>query len=128
MSGGLTLTLPIYGGVKKKFLIGMNWMNTTHYRSRNNVKQDYHKRIGKALPDEVKVASPLCTHYRLYYKNKRSDAPNIIAVVDKFLMDALQEHGVIEEDNVDHYVSSSWEVVEQDRDNPRVEVEIKEIV
>jgi len=124
---GLQLTLPIYGGKRKVFMVGMNWYSTTHYRTRNTIKKYYHERVGKDLPKGVKISSPLTTHYRLFYKNKRSDAPNIIAVVDKFLMDALQEHGVIDEDNVQHYVRSSWEVVEQDRDKPRVEVEIKEI-
>ncbi len=57
-----------------------------------------------------------------------SDAPNIVAVIDKFLLDALQESNVIENDNVQHYIRSSWEVVAQDRVNPRIEVEIKEIV
>jgi len=127
MGGSLKLSLPIYGGKRKKFMIGMNWYSTTHYRTRNTIKQYYHERVGKDLPNGAKVASPLTTHYRLFYKNKRSDAPNIIAVVDKFLMDALQEHGVIAEDNVQHYLGSSWEVVSQDRDNPRVEVEIKEV-
>ncbi len=126
IEGGLHLVLPIYGGKRKKFMVGMNWYSTTHYRTRNTIKQYYHERVGKDLPKGVKINSPLTTHYRLYYKNKRSDAGNIIAVVDKFLLDALQEFGAIDEDNVCHYVASSWEVVEQDRDNPRVEVWIKE--
>jgi len=124
---GVRLTLPIYGGVRKKFMLGLNWMNTAHYRTRNTVKQEFHKSVGKVLSKEIKLLSPVTTHYKVYYKNKRSDASNIIAVVDKFLMDALQEHGTIEEDNVQHYIKGSWEVVEQDRDNPRVEVEIKEV-
>ena len=61
----------------------------------------------------------------MYYKNKKSDAGNIVAVTEKFLMDALQVHNVIQEDNVQHYLKSTWVVMEQDRDNPRVEVTIK---
>jgi hypothetical protein len=41
-------------------------------------------------------------------------------------MDALQESGVIDNDNVQHYLYSSWEVVGQDKNNPRIEVAIME--
>ena len=127
MERGLNLVLPIYGGKRTKFMLGMNWYGTAHYRTRNSVKQEYHIMIGKVLPKDFKLNSPLTTHYKIYYKNMKSDASNIVAVVDKFLMDALQEFDVIVEDNVKHYIQSSWEVVEQDRDNPRIEVEIKEV-
>ena len=126
MSRGITLTLPIYAGVKKKYLLSLNWLQDAHYRGRNKVKQEFHTMIGKNLPKDWELLkSPLETHYKVYYKNKLSDAPNIVAVIDKFLMDALQEHGVIVQDNVQHYVKSSWEVIEQDRDNPRIIVTIK---
>lgn len=127
MSRAVSLTLPIYFGVKKKYMLGMNWYGTAHYRARNKVKQDFHNMIDKNLSKDYKLNSPLRTHYKVYYKNKLSDAPNIVAVIDKFLMDALQESGVIEQDNVQHYTQSSWEVIKQDRDNPRIEVEIEEV-
>lgn len=127
----LNLILPIYYGLKKKYMIGMNWYSTSHYRTTNKVKKDYHTRVGKILLDmgkkDYKLNSPIRTHYKVYYKNPISDASNIVAVIEKFLLDALQEHGVIEEDNVQHHLQGSWEVMEQDKDNPRVEVEIKEI-
>ena len=125
---GLELKLPIYVGKNPPKLLGMNWYSNAHYRTANAVKQEYHKAIGKILPkDFVCLKSPVRTSYRLYYKNKLSDANNIISITEKFLLDALQEHGIIVNDNVQHYIKSSWEVVEQDRDNPRVEVLIEEI-
>lgn len=125
MARELSLVLPIYAGVRKKYLLSLNWLQDAHYRGRNKVKQEFHTMIGKTLSKDYKISSPLTTHYKVYYKNKLSDAPNIVAVIDKFLMDALQEHGVIEQDNVQHYTKSSWEVIEQDRDNPRIIVTIK---
>lgn len=126
MAREVSLVLPIYAGKVKKYLLSLNWYGVAHYRSRNTVKQEFHKRVGEALPKGVVLTSPISTHYKLYYKNMKSDANNVIPVIDKFLMDALQENNVIEEDNVKHYVSGSWEVIEQDRDNPRIEVVIKE--
>lgn len=123
----INLTLPIYFGTRKKYMIGMNWYSTSHYRARNNVKQEFHKMVDKILSKDYKLNSPIKTHYKVYYKNILSDAPNVVAVIDKFLMDALQESNVIDNDNVQHYIHSSWEVVEQDKTNPRIEVEIMEI-
>ena len=124
--GKLTLTLPIYFGVRKKYMIGMNWYGTSHYRARNKVKQEFHKMVDKVVSNK-KINSPFKTHYKLYYKNKICDACNVIAVIDKFLLDALQESKVIIDDNVQHYIYSSWEVVEQDRNNPRIEVIVEEM-
>lgn len=122
----INLILPIYFGTRKKYMIGMNWYSTSHYRARNNVKQEFHKMVDKILSKGYKLSSPIKTHYKVYYKNILSDAPNVVAVIDKFLMDALQESGVIDNDNVQHYLYSSWEVVGQDKNNPRIEVAIME--
>ena len=122
----INLILPIYFGSRKKYMIGMNWYSTSHYRARNNVKQEFHKMVDKILSKGYKLNSPIKTHYKVYYKNILSDAPNVVAVIDKFLMDALQESGVIVNDNVQHYLYSSWEVVGQDKNNPRIEVAIME--
>ena len=126
MSRELNITLPIYFGVRKKYMIGMNWYSTAHYRARNKVKQEFHKMVGKVVSNN-KIKSPFKTHYKLYYKNRICDACNIVAVIDKFLLDALQEYEVIDEDNVQHYLASSWEVVEQDKENPRIEVCVEEL-
>lgn len=122
----INLILPIYFGSRKKYMIGMNWYSTSHYRARNNVKQEFHKMVDKILSKGYKLNSPIKAHYKVYYKNILSDAPNVVAVIDKFLMDALQESGVIDNDNVQHYIYGSWEVAGQDKNNPRIEVSIME--
>ena len=124
----INLILPIYFGSRKKYLMSLNWLQDVHYRARNKVKQDFHEQIGKILiNDKISFKGSIRTHYKLYYKNKLCDAPNVVAVIDKFLLDALQEHNIIVQDNVQYYIASSWEVVEQDKTNPRIEVEIMEI-
>lgn len=123
--GQLKITVPIYYGVRKKYMLGLNWLQDAHYRARNLVKQQFTDNIGKVLPKDCYLKSPIETHYKVYFKNKKSDAGNIVAVTEKFLMDALQVHNVIEEDNVQHYRKSAWVVMEQDTENPRVEVTVK---
>lgn len=124
--GQLKLTVPIYHGVRKRFMLGMNWMLMAHHTQIHTVKKSYMENIGKVLPSDMEMLkSPITIQYKVFYKNPRSDAGNIIATADKFVLDALQNHGVIEEDNVQHYTSSSWQVIERDSDEPRVEISIK---
>ena len=75
---------------------------------------------GKVYQWQIKVV------YNLYYKNIQSDVTNWIAVVDKFFLDVLQKEGCIIDDNVKYVIETVARVVEQDRENPRVEVEITE--
>lgn len=52
---------------------------------------------------------------------------NVISVVDKFLMDALQKKGVIKDD---HYKIVEWPSFEfggVDRENPRIDVFIEHV-
>lgn len=126
----MKLILPIYYThiVKRQpstILVGLNKYERMHHQPRNKMKQFYYALIRSKLalkPLKGKIA----THYTLYYKNKTCDAPNVVAVIDKILMDALQNYNIIEEDNVQTYISSSWCVGGIDKDNPRIEVEICE--
>ncbi len=63
-------------------------------------------------------------HIKLYYKNPNSDGSNIVAMMEKFTLDALQEHGITTNDTVNYHVGTTWEVVGQDKLNPRVDIEI----
>lgn len=72
-----------------------------------------------------KVKSPVVMHYTWYERDRRRDKDNI-AFAKKFIQDALVKAGILENDG--------WEQIEGftdsfrvDRENPRVEVEIKEI-
>jgi len=43
-------------------------------------------------------------------------------------MDGLQEGGKIQEDNCKFYLGGEWDIGGMDVDNPRVEVEVYEVV
>ena len=125
------MTLPIYYThiVKKKketFLVGLNKYERLHFQPRNKMKQYYYALIRPKIAIKP-IKGKIATHYTLYYKNKVSDAPNVVSVIDKMLMDALQEYGIIQQDNVQCYIKSSWEVGGQDKENPRIEVKISEM-
>ena len=125
------ITLPVYYSHKTKkgietMLVGMNKYERMHHIVRNTMKKYYYSLIASKLKN-VKISGKVKTHYTYFYKNSQSDAPNVVAVIDKMFMDQLQNSKVIKDDNVLNYIGSSWEVGEQDKVNPRIEIRIFEV-
>ena len=124
------LTLPIYHTFRrpragdKTILLTLNWYRNAHHYEQNSVKSAYHSVVASQLPADATTFSTFHTHYRLFYKNSASDPSNIIPIIEKCLLDALQEHHIIPNDNVQYHLSSSWEIASQDTIDPRVEVTI----
>ena len=65
--------------------------------------------------------------YMLYPSNSNCDLMNVVSVIDKFLNDALQDSGVIVNDNIKFYKHMIATVKEADKENPRIEIIIEEI-
>lgn len=129
----LSLTLPIYytqtfkTKKDKTFLVGLNWERNAHYFIKNEVKKHYHSLVSTQINQPVTPFKQISIHTELYYKNPSCDGRNIVPMIEKYLLDALQECGVIYNDNVTHDLGGSWAVAGQDKENPRVEITIKEI-
>lgn len=123
----IVIELPIYITTPKgkTKLIGMNWYRNTHFHEESKTKRYYHELVAMLLKrPRCHLTGSIKTSYKLYYKNSRSDLMNIVSIIDKYLMDALQEVKVINEDNVLSYRKCTIEVVGQDKKNPRVICEI----
>lgn len=73
----------------------------------------------------VKIKKPVETHYLWVVPNKRTDRDNV-AFAKKFVQDALVNAGVLEDDGWSHVVGFS-DRFEVDKDNPHIEVIIKEV-
>lgn len=127
----MQLTLPIYHTIEKKrsanktILVALNWYRNAFYHEQNSVKQEYHELVSNQVTDFK--FTQFTIHYKLYYKNPICDPSNIVAIVEKFLLDALQSSRVIPNDSVKYHLGSSWEVVGQDKDNPHIEAVISPI-
>lgn len=124
----LKLELPIYteGKGNRKTMLGMNWYRNVHYFKSNDVKKKYKEIVEEKIKGSKVKLKFYQIDYKLFYKVDSCDMMNIIAVVDKFLQDSLQELGIVENDNVQYCKKVTCEVGGQDKLNPRVEVEIKE--
>ena len=100
------LPLPVFskgrGDKKRELMVSLNNFFPMHYIQKNNVKQAYHATVKewvKTLP-KYKTIQP---NYKLFFNNKRKkDLDNYTFPMHKFLMDALVEGGIIEDDNYDY--------------------------
>lgn len=124
-----TVTSPLYIVKNKKgdkWYLNQNNYRNTHYQSLNNFKKKYKKlmepRIAH-LPWFNKVSITL----HIYARDKRLfDIDNIASVHLKFFLDSLTE-AHIEDDNYKFIPETHAYFKGIDKDNPRVEIIIKEI-
>jgi len=113
---------------ERTFLVNTNWFRNENPFTIDKVKQHYHELVLKALQgSKVKFEGKYSTEYKYCYKSSVSDASNVIAIVEKFSLDGLIEHGALKEDNVKAHTNSNGWSVEEDKANPRLEIIIKEI-
>ena len=129
----MTVTLPIYYTQEfktksnKTSLVGINVFRNAHHFLQNNMKKHFHSLVIEQLPPVVEVIQKFTVNYKLYYRSPVCDASNIVALIEKFYLDAIKEHGLIVDDNVNYHIRSSWEVISQDKVNPRIEITLKEL-
>lgn len=126
------ISLPIYytkhfkTKPSKSFLVGLNWWRNAYHHEQNEVKKHYHALIAvSVLPSPV--SGPFQLEILLYYKNSASDGSNVCPMMEKYILDALQELNIVKQDNVKYHYGTIWSIGGQDTSNPRVEITLKEI-
>lgn len=101
--------------------------NRTNVYLANKLKKD-NEAIIKAyiLKSKVKKVEnyPIDLKIKWYEKDRRRDADNVYSAI-KFILDAMVDTGVIAGDSR-KYVRNISNEIYVDKDNPRIEVEIKE--
>lgn len=111
---------------KKFFVLNLNIYRNTHYQILNKAKANYKELIQKQL-EGLSIEPPVSITY-IYYPpdNRRSDLGNVLPVHAKFFEDALVEYGCLPDDNYRIINKVTFEFGSVDKDNPRVEIFIKE--
>jgi Holliday junction resolvase RusA-like endonuclease len=136
----MILILPLHVVLPRKkqariFILNLNVYRNTHYIVLNQAKALYKEQVEQAYEEWLSVDSdryytfpdePYHFSYTVYPANNRAfDISNICSIVDKFTCDALQELGVIKNDNHKFISKVSYKIGKVDKDNPRVELEIE---
>lgn len=132
----LILPVRIQTSANKKFSLNLNTYRNAHHHTKNTAKKnfaaDLYTRNSQVLNEVIKAgnefAYPLHLQYKLFTKTKRKcDIANVLSIVDKFACDALVDLGLIVDDNYDYISKIEYLWGEVDKDNPRVELIIKEL-
>lgn len=129
----MTIVLPIYyiqefkTKANKTHLVGMNLYRNAHHFLQNAMKKHFQELVLEQLPSVEQKLKQFTVDYKIYYKSPVCDGSNIVALIEKFYLDAIKTHGLISDDNVNFHLGSTWSVAGQDKENPRIEIAIKEI-
>ena len=111
----------------KRYSCNLNGYKNTHYRTTNAMKKEFKEIITDDVLD-LPVMTRVKLHFVMHYENLRKfDIDNFLSIVSKFSCDALVELGRLPDDNFDHIVQVTGTVGAIDRDNPHIELRIKEI-
>ena len=111
----------------KRVSLNMNTYRNLHHRVNNNAKKVYFEELREQL-EGLSIQTPVEITYKVYKASKRRlDKMNVVSVVAKFLLDAITDYGCWEDDNDDYVKKETILPTELDRENPRVEIIIKEI-
>lgn len=123
----LFVMLPRKTKADKRVSLNMNTYRNLHHSVSGQAKKEYTKLVREQLIN-LDIQTPVEITYKVYKaSNRRLDKMNVISVVSKFLLDAITEYGCWEDDNDIHVKTETILPTELDRENPRVEVIIKEI-
>ena len=128
----MTVVLPIYyiqefkTKANKTHLVGMNLYRNAHHFLQNAMKKHFQELVLEQLPSVEQQLKQFTVNYKVYYKSPVCDGSNIVALIEKFYLDAIKTHGLISDDNVNYHVGSTWSVAGKDTINPRVEITIKD--
>tara|TARA_R110002050_G_scaffold118520_3_gene235971 strand:+ start:1183 stop:1548 length:366 start_codon:yes stop_codon:yes gene_type:complete len=111
----------------KRVSLNMNTYRNLHHRTSNDAKKTYTEALREQL-EGLSIQTPVEITYKVYKASKRRlDKMNVVSVVSKFLLDSITEYGCWEDDNDEYVKTETILPTELDRDNPRVEIIIKEI-
>ena len=117
------MKIPIYYDGK---LISMNRYRNAHWSIQNKEKQALHGIIKDKIHSQKQIGQ-FKTHYRLYTKTFGCDGSNIIAMIEKYYLDTINEANIIKDDNLNNHIGSSREFAGIDSKDPRAEVDLIEV-
>ena len=123
----LPLFLEVGTKTKKRYYINLNGYRNWCYRVSNVLKQQYKQEVEEVISTLPNMNKISMTYYIYYPNNRVIDLDNIGSISAKFFQDALVSYGKIIDDNYKFITDIKFEFGGVDKDNPRVDVLIKEI-
>ncbi len=133
----LSVNIPRKTKEDKVFILNLNIYRNSHHFTLNAAKIIWKENLRLALyegnrpaPDKAmdNIKPPFHFTYTIYQSSGRAfDVSNVCSIIDKFTADALQEFGIIPNDNYKYIPIITYRFGGVDKENPRAELEIREI-
>lgn len=120
--------LEVFVTKKKKFILNLNNYRNANFFLLNNAKKSYKEAVREQLKELPRFDKIKLTYVYYPNSNRRYDISNICSIVDKFFSDALVETGHLEDDNYYFIPSVLYLMGKVDKDNPRVEILIEDVL
>ncbi len=108
-----------------KNALNLNFYRNAHYIFNDRAKKEFKEIISPQI-NALKGYSVIRPVYR-YWLARKADIGNVHSVVEKYFLDALVETGKIKDDSCNDVLGADYEFMGIDRENPRCEIEIKEL-
>ena len=123
----LAVYLPRKTKADQKYIINLNNYRNWNFIVNNQIKKAYSE-VAKDKVQDLKFNLPIDLKFTLWKRDNRLiDRANPLCIHEKFTCDALVEYGCIPDDNDKFIHSTHYYTGGFDRDDPRVEIEIKEV-
>ena len=93
------------------------------------MKQEYQRKVVSAVRSQLRgihIDKPVKIYYTFYEENRKRDLDNISAFAHKVIQDGLVKGGLLANDGWKNIVGFSDDFF-VDKDNPRIEVTIREV-
>lgn len=112
----------------KEFTLNLNIYRNAHYQTLNTVKINYKNYMKDQIIELPKFNKIKISYYLYPASCRRTDLGNVISIHKKFFEDALTEFNIISDDDYTVIVSNHEYFGEVDKQNPRVEIIIEEVL
>lgn len=122
----LPLKVMLYRSTKadRKFSVDLNAFRSAHHRTYTEAKRAYSKHMKDQLEGFDMITGNIHVHYDYYAQSvteKRApDLDNFCGAAKKFFQDAMVNHKLLKDDNVNFIVSNSEKYCGIDKGNPRI--------
>lgn len=111
----------------KRVPINLNWYRNAQHFESNQVKKQYMETVKSQL-NGLQLDTPVEVTYQVFKPTRRRlDKMNVASITSKFLLDAMSDLGVWEDDNDDFVKTEIILPTIHDKGNERVEVIFKTV-
>lgn len=127
-SDNCKITLPMFVPMlnknvpDKKIAVNMNWYRNVNFIINDNVKKEFKRLVGDYINKLKKATGKIHVEYTVYY-DREPDGMNVVSIVSKYFLDALQDYWIIKDDKIS-IVTESYLDWWQCKWGERVEVKI----